>query len=105
MGGIPGLANFKGKVMHSAQWDHDYDLRGKKVAIWPGSTQEVFILERLRLEGMSVKDIQATRVPFGEMHAMLSRGDIDGGFGASFLGAGNFGTTKKPGLSGSSDTR
>ena len=29
------------------------DLKGKKVAIWPGSTQEVFILERLRMEGMT----------------------------------------------------
>jgi len=58
------------------------DLKGKKVGIWPGSTQEVFILERLRMEGMTVRDIQATRVPFGEMHAMLSRGDIDAYVGA-----------------------
>lgn len=58
------------------------DLRGKKVGIWPGSTQEVFIMERLRLEGMSIRDVQATRVPFGEMHAMLSRGDIDAYVGA-----------------------
>lgn len=28
---IPGLKDFQGKVFHSAQWDHDYDLRGKKV--------------------------------------------------------------------------
>jgi len=28
------------------------DLRGKRVAIWPGSTQEVFILERLRMEAV-----------------------------------------------------
>src|SRR5579871_5495996 len=28
------------------------DLKGKKVAIWPGSTQEAIILERLRMEGM-----------------------------------------------------
>jgi NitT/TauT family transport system substrate-binding protein len=58
------------------------DLKGKKVGIWPGSTQEVFILERLRMEGLSVRDIQSTRVPFGEMHAMLSRGDIDAYVGA-----------------------
>jgi NitT/TauT family transport system substrate-binding protein len=58
------------------------DLRGKKVGIWPGSTQEVFIMERLRLEGMSIRDVQSTRVPFGEMHAMLSRGDIDAYVGA-----------------------
>ncbi|GAA3626789.1 flavin-containing monooxygenase [Streptomyces fenghuangensis] len=30
---IPGLDGFTGKVFHSAQWDHDYDLRGKRVAM------------------------------------------------------------------------
>jgi NitT/TauT family transport system substrate-binding protein len=57
-------------------------LRGKRVGIWPGSTQEVFILERLRQNGMTVRDITSVRVPFGEMHAMLSRGDIDAYVGA-----------------------
>lgn len=27
-----GLSSFRGKVMHSARWDKDYDLRGKRVA-------------------------------------------------------------------------
>ncbi len=58
------------------------DLRGKRIGIWPGSTQEVFILERLRQSGMTVRDVTAVRVPFGEMHAMLSRGDIDAYVGA-----------------------
>src|ERR1700704_4631898 len=31
------------------------DLRGKKVAILPGSTQGVVILDRLKMEGMSIK--------------------------------------------------
>lgn len=30
---IPGLDSFQGKVFHSARWDHDYDLRGKRVAV------------------------------------------------------------------------
>ncbi len=30
---IPGLASFKGKMFHSARWDHDYDLTGKRVAV------------------------------------------------------------------------
>ena len=30
---IPGLDTFPGKVFHSARWDHDYDLRGKRVAM------------------------------------------------------------------------
>ena len=29
---IPGIENFKGKVFHSSQWDHNYDLHGKTVA-------------------------------------------------------------------------
>ncbi len=58
------------------------DLAGKKVGIWPGSTQEVFILERLRMNGMTIRDVQSVRVPFGEMHAMLARGEIDAYVGA-----------------------
>lgn len=30
---IPGLASFRGKVMHSAQWDDDYPLDGKTVGV------------------------------------------------------------------------
>ncbi|MDQ8044143.1 MAG: NAD(P)/FAD-dependent oxidoreductase [Solirubrobacteraceae bacterium] len=30
---IPGLDGFTGKIFHSAQWDHDYDLAGKRVAV------------------------------------------------------------------------
>ncbi|CBL47251.1 Putative monooxygenase [gamma proteobacterium HdN1] len=30
---LKGLADFKGKVMHTARWDHNYDLKGKRVAI------------------------------------------------------------------------
>ncbi len=58
------------------------DLKGKRVAIWPGSTQEVFVLERLRMEGMSVKDLTPVRVSFSEMHAALARGDVDAYVGA-----------------------
>jgi cation diffusion facilitator CzcD-associated flavoprotein CzcO len=30
---IPGLGSFGGKVFHSAQWDHDHDLSGERVAV------------------------------------------------------------------------
>ena len=58
------------------------DLKGKRVAIWPGSTQEVFIYERLRMEGMSVRDITPVRISFSEMHLALARGDVDAYVGA-----------------------
>jgi NitT/TauT family transport system substrate-binding protein len=58
------------------------DLKGKRVAIWPGSTQEAVILERLRMEGMSSKDIQPIRLQFSDMAAALARGDVDAYVGA-----------------------
>lgn len=30
---VPGIEKFQGKTFHSAHWDHDYDLRGKRVAV------------------------------------------------------------------------
>ena len=30
---LPGLERFRGKVFHSAGWDHSFDLAGKRVAI------------------------------------------------------------------------
>jgi len=30
---IPGLDSFQGHAFHSARWDHDYDLEGKRVAV------------------------------------------------------------------------
>jgi NitT/TauT family transport system substrate-binding protein len=58
------------------------ELKGKRVAVFPGTTQEVFFLERLRMEGMTIKDVEPVRVSFSEMHIALSRGDIDAYVGA-----------------------
>ena len=58
------------------------ELKGKRVAVFPGTTQEVFFLERLRMEGMSIADVQPVRVSFSEMHIALARGDIDAYVGA-----------------------
>jgi cation diffusion facilitator CzcD-associated flavoprotein CzcO len=33
MPGIDGLDTFSGKIFHSARWDHDYALEGKRVAV------------------------------------------------------------------------
>ena len=62
------------------------DLKGKKVAIFPGSTQEAVILERLRMEGMTIKDIQPIRLAFSDMAAALARGDVDAYVGAEPAG-------------------
>jgi ABC-type nitrate/sulfonate/bicarbonate transport system substrate-binding protein len=58
------------------------ELKGKRVAVFPGTTQEVFFLERLRMEGMTIKDVEPVRVSFSEMHIALARGDVDAYVGA-----------------------
>ncbi|UVS77470.1 NAD(P)/FAD-dependent oxidoreductase [Actinokineospora sp. UTMC 2448] len=30
---LPGIENFQGKAFHSADWDHDHDLTGRRVAV------------------------------------------------------------------------
>lgn len=57
-------------------------LKGQKVGILPGSTQEVVILDRLKTEGMTIADIKPVRVSFSEMASALERGDIDAYVGA-----------------------
>jgi NitT/TauT family transport system substrate-binding protein len=58
------------------------DLRGKRVGIWPGSTQEVVLLDRMSAEGLTIKDISPVRVSFSDMAPALARGDIDAYVGA-----------------------
>lgn len=57
-------------------------LQGKRVGILPGSTQEAIFLDRLKAEGMSVKDVRSVRVSFSEMAGALERGDLDAYVGA-----------------------
>ncbi len=58
------------------------DLKGKKVGILTGTTQQVFFLERLRMVGMTEADITSVRVAFADMPGALQRGDIDAYVGA-----------------------
>ncbi|MCG8610908.1 MAG: NAD(P)/FAD-dependent oxidoreductase, partial [Pseudomonadales bacterium] len=49
---VKGLNKFKGKTFHSADWDHDYDLKGKKVAvIGTGASAIQFVPEVAKVAG------------------------------------------------------
>lgn len=58
------------------------DLKGKRVGIWPGSTQEVVFMDRLAAEKMTARDIEVVRVSFSDMAPALARGDLDAYVGA-----------------------
>src|SRR5215210_5921065 len=43
---VPGLDSFEGAAFHSARWDHDFDLRGKRVAaVGTGASAIQFVPE------------------------------------------------------------
>ncbi len=53
------------------------DLKGKKIAYQPGSTQEVVLRELMKMSTMTTADVQLVRLSFGDMANALARGDVD----------------------------
>lgn len=45
---IPGIIDFKGKLMHSATWDPKVDLKGKTVAVIGGGSSAVQIIPQIQ---------------------------------------------------------
>ena len=73
---IPGIDLFRGKLMHSAKWDGEYDLKGKTVAVIGGGSSAVQIVP-------SIQPIVGKLYPF-----LRSPVWITTGFGAKFAGPG-----------------
>ncbi len=44
---IPGLERFRGERFHSARWNHDYDLRGKTVAVVGNAASAIQFVPRI----------------------------------------------------------
>ncbi|MGQ0632503.1 MAG: flavin-containing monooxygenase [Sporichthyaceae bacterium] len=44
---ITGISDFTGKTIHSARWDHDYDLTGKRVAVIGTGASAIQIIPEL----------------------------------------------------------
>ena len=44
---IPGLHSFKGRLMHSAVWDHSFDSTGKRVAVIGNGSSGIQILPKI----------------------------------------------------------
>jgi taurine transport system substrate-binding protein len=56
------------------------DLRGKKLAAAPVSTDHYQLLALIKSQGLTEKDVQVFAIPQPEIVAAYNRGDIDGGF-------------------------
>lgn len=44
---MEGIADFKGKLLHSARWDNSYSFEGKKVAVIGNGSSGVQIVPNL----------------------------------------------------------
>ena len=57
---IRGIENFKGKKIHSARWDHDYDFTGKRVAVIGTGASAIQIIPELVKKVDKLKVFQRT---------------------------------------------
>jgi NitT/TauT family transport system substrate-binding protein len=58
------------------------DMKGKRIAYQPGSTQEVVLRELMKMSNIAPADVQLVRLSFGDMANALARGDVDAYMGS-----------------------
>ncbi|MFF2073516.1 flavin-containing monooxygenase [Kitasatospora sp. NPDC058162] len=57
---IPGLTDFPGAVFHSARWEHDAELTGRRIAVVGNAASTVQFLPELQRRGAHVDVFQST---------------------------------------------
>ena len=57
---IPGLSTFEGPAFHSAQWDHDVDLEGKRVAVVGTGASAIQIIPHVQRKAAKLVVFQRT---------------------------------------------
>jgi cation diffusion facilitator CzcD-associated flavoprotein CzcO len=57
---VPGIDSFKGRMFHSARWDHDYDLAGRRVAVVGTGASAIQFVPEIAPEAEHVTVFQRT---------------------------------------------
>jgi cation diffusion facilitator CzcD-associated flavoprotein CzcO len=57
---VPGLDRFTGKTFHSAEWDHSYDLTGKRVAVIGTGASAIQFVPQIAEQAAQVTLVQRT---------------------------------------------
>ncbi|ROT98177.1 NAD(P)/FAD-dependent oxidoreductase [Marinobacter sp. R17] len=57
---IPGLETFTGNMFHSARWDHDYDLTGKRIAVIGTGASAIQFVPRIQPKARELHVFQRT---------------------------------------------
>jgi len=73
---IPGLESFAGKVIHTAAWDHDYDLQGRRAAVIGTGATSVQLLPEIAPKLAQLDVYQRTPVWVGPKRDFASSADL-----------------------------
>ncbi|MGH3655186.1 MAG: flavin-containing monooxygenase [Micromonosporaceae bacterium] len=57
---VPGMDSFAGRAFHSADWDHTYDVTGKRVAVIGTGASSIQFLPRIARQAAAVTLVQRT---------------------------------------------
>ncbi|MGH3713235.1 MAG: flavin-containing monooxygenase [Micromonosporaceae bacterium] len=57
---VPGTERFAGRTFHSAEWDHDYDLTGKRVAVIGTGASAIQFVPQIAEQAAQVTLVQRT---------------------------------------------
>ncbi|MBV8949733.1 MAG: NAD(P)/FAD-dependent oxidoreductase [Actinobacteria bacterium] len=74
---IPGIESFRGRSFHSARWDHDVDLTGKRVAVVGSAASAIQLLPIIAEQARELVVFQRTAnwfAPVPEYHEAVSDG-------------------------------
>ncbi|GAB2551154.1 flavin-containing monooxygenase [Nocardia heshunensis] len=59
---IPGIDEYTGKVVHTARWDHEYDYRGKRIAVIGTGATALQLIPELAEEAKHLSVFQRTPI-------------------------------------------
>ena len=79
---IPGIEDFEGKMMHTANWQQDVEYKGKKVAVIGNGSSGIQIVPNLQPH-VKVLDRGPTWISFGFGEGAARRYNPQGGNGTS----------------------
>ena len=98
---IDGIDGFQGEIFHSARWNHDVDLRGKRVAVIGTGASAIQIVPEVRKVADHL-DVYQRTAPYVVPRSAGSEMPLRMLPSASFLaGSASFALTVKPGTSSS----
>jgi taurine ABC transporter substrate-binding protein len=76
----PGLDTFRGPCFHTARWEHEHDLKGKRIAVPVGSTAHFSLMGALKHANIDENAVKIMSMSPDQIVAAWQQSAIDGAF-------------------------